>query len=268
MIYIYTDRPHSVSAIEDIEPFLKSLDFPVTSCGDVMTALIPPDAREQCAEKFASLRVREFRKKRSIYKNPPPHFIQEEARFLSSDDPMTLKEDASNVYEGFLLAKFSRSLVPQNKQNDIHLIITSRLPLTWDEQSFRYHGRTVVCEHPVALISTTGLVEAPAKPKEYYLYEMAMQRMKETGVLAGSAPLVEEKPNFNFLTYDDMRMKECLCGVVLQAIFFLAALEPFCDDKACRLYNAHWQEEMLEAQTRGKLCARHQNLLEKTAPFV
>lgn len=267
MIYIYTDRPHTAAAIEEIEPFLKSLNFPVTFCGDVMTAFIPPDAHEKCAEKFALMRVKEFRKERSTYKNPPPHFIQEEKQFLSSGAPMTLKEDASNVYEGFLTVKFLRSLIDEEKKNNLHLIITSRLPLTWDEQSFRYHGRTFVCEHPMALISTTGLVEAPAKPKEYYLYEIARQRMKESGFPFFSTP-IEENTVLPFLTYDDQKMNECLKGIVLQSIFFLALMEPFCGDKSCRLYNAHWQEEMLEAQVDGKLCGKHRALVEKIAHLV
>ncbi len=268
MIYLYTDHPHASASVEEIEPFLKSLNLPVTFCGEVTDSLIPENAHERFAQTCASLRIKEFRKKRNFYKNLPQKFIEEEMQFVQGNQPMELKDDASNVYEGFLLAKFFRSFVPIEKQNDLHLIITSRLPLTWDDVDFRYHGRTFVCEQPLALISTTGLVEAPAKPKEYYLYEMAIQRMKETSALTGNAPLVEEKSNLNFLTYDDMRMKECLRGVVLQAVFFLALLEPFCGDKTCRLYNAHWQEEMLEAQTRGKLCARHKNLLENTAPFV
>lgn len=267
MIYLYTDRPHSAACVEDLAPFLKSLNFPVMFCGDVMKTFIPQEHHKTCAEKFALMRVKEFRKERNVYKNPPQSFIDQENDFMHSDTPMTLKEDAANVYEGFLLAKFMRSFIDEKKQKHLHLIFTSRLPLTWDEQSFRYHGRTFVCEHPMALISTTGLVEAPAKPKEYYLYELARQRMKES-VLPFSSTPIEENTVLPFLTYDDPKMNECLKGIVLQSIFFLALMEPFCGDKSCRLYNAHWQEEMLEAQVDGKLCGKHHALVEKIAHLV
>ena len=41
----------------------------------------------------------------------------------------------------------------------------------------------------------------------------------------------------------------------------------------CPLYNAHWQEEMLQAQLKGELCPHHQeeprrlcSMLETSAP--
>jgi len=43
---------------------------------------------------------------------------------------------------------------------------------------------------------------------------------------------------------------------------------------ACPLYNAHWQEEMLQAQLNGELCPHHQeelrrlrSILEASAPI-
>ena len=37
--------------------------------------------------------------------------------------------------------------------------------------------------------------------------------------------------------------------------------EAFCEDPECRLFNAHWQAELLRAQVEsGRLCPRHQAL--------
>ena len=268
MIYIYTDRPHPAAEAEEIEPFLKSLELSVAFCGDVMETLIPPAQNEHFAQKCASLRIKEFRKKRNFYKTIPGRFIEEEKAFMAGNQPMALREDTSNVYEGYCLLSALRRFIPQEKLNDLHLIFTSRLPMTWDEKDFRYHGRTVTAEFPLALISTTGLVEAPAKPREYYLYELAKERMKEQGFFTGNAPLIDEKPKFEFLTYDDPRMKECLKGLTLQAIFFLALLEPFCETQTCRLYNAHWQEELLSSQVNGRMCQTHQNLMRTVREVV
>lgn len=268
MIYIYTDRPHPAAEAEEIEPFLKSLELPAAFCGDVMETLIPPARHEHFAQKCASLRIKEFRKKRNFYKTIPGHFIEEERNFMAGNTPMELKEDVSNVYEGDCFLHYLRGFIPLERQHDIHLIFTSRLPMTWETQDLRYHGRTVAAEFPLALLSTTGLVEAPAKPREYYLYEIAKERMKEQGGITGNAPLIDEKPKFEFLTYDDTRMKECLKGLTLQAIFFLTLLEPFCETQTCRLYNAHWQEELLSSQVNGRMCQTHQNLMRTVREAV
>jgi hypothetical protein len=39
--------------------------------------------------------------------------------------------------------------------------------------------------------------------------------------------------------------------------------EAFCDDPACRLFNAHWQEEMLRAQLADNYCGRHRAWLRE-----
>jgi len=54
-------------------------------------------------------------------------------------------------------------------------------------------------------------------------------------------------------------------GYVMQAIVYHLALEPFCEDPDCRLYNAHWQEEVIHAQFDGayEFCPRHQRLIEE-----
>jgi hypothetical protein len=53
-------------------------------------------------------------------------------------------------------------------------------------------------------------------------------------------------------------------GYVMQALFYHLTLDPFCSDKRCRLYNAHWQEEVLEAQLEEpEFCERHAKMLER-----
>jgi hypothetical protein len=39
--------------------------------------------------------------------------------------------------------------------------------------------------------------------------------------------------------------------------------EPFCEERECRLFNAHWQEDLLHAQLDGgsDLCAKHERML-------
>ena len=67
-----------------------------------------------------------------------------------------------------------------------------------------------------------------------------------------------------FIAHDDERMTEIVKGYVMQAFFYNLAFEPFCVDKSCRLYNAHWQEDMIHAQLKGSdFCERHGGILER-----
>jgi hypothetical protein len=51
-------------------------------------------------------------------------------------------------------------------------------------------------------------------------------------------------------------------GYLAQALFFCATGEPFCDNRNCRLFNAHRQEEMLLAQLHGgdDFCEYHERM--------
>ena len=61
----------------------------------------------------------------------------------------------------------------------------------------------------------------------------------------------------------DPRLTELLKGYTMQAVFYHLFAEPFCDNPDCRLFNAHWQEEMIKAQLQGAdFCRRHRELLE------
>jgi hypothetical protein len=74
---------------------------------------------------------------------------------------------------------------------------------------------------------------------------------------------LKEKFRGRFIDHDDERLTEIMKGYVMQAIFYHIASSPFCDDTRCRLYNGHWQEEVLEAQLKQpEFCERHEKMLE------
>lgn len=140
------------------------------------------------------------------------------------------------------------------------IIITGRLFGTMGEEDRRPHLRSSVLSYP-SIISIPGVVEAPAKPKEYYL---AKQKLSPLGLWDLEEPKIKERLKGRFLDYGDKRLGEVVNGLVSQAIFFYFTGEPFCRIKACRLYNAHWQEDLIYAQAkRGKFCARHKKMLER-----
>ncbi|MCK4850357.1 MAG: hypothetical protein KAT11_03345, partial [Phycisphaerae bacterium] len=108
-----------------------------------------------------------------------------------------------------------------------------------------------------SIISTTGIVEGPAKPREYYF-----------GLMAGlDEEKVREELKGRFIDHGHPRLTEILKGYSMQAVFYHLFAEPFCEEPDCRLFNAHWQEQMIRAQlgTGAEFCRRHQKLVKKLA---
>ena len=161
-------------------------------------------------------------------------------------------------YDGFELQNALSRLIPHEElqENIFHVIFTNKLTCTYDHNDFRYHGRALIGSNP-SIISTTGIIEAPAKPREYYLELITKSRQ---GV---NIDTLKEKYKGTFLEYHDKRLATVVEGYFLQALIYYETGEPFCADKECRLFNAHWQKDLLHSQLDiGKLCQRHQNVLE------
>ena len=68
-----------------------------------------------------------------------------------------------------------------------------------------------------------------------------------------------------YLDYGDYRINAAAVGYALQTLFFfITEGDPFCNDINCRLYNAHWQEELIQSQIQNKdMCNEHEALLLK-----
>ena len=159
------------------------------------------------------------------------------------------------LYEGVLYQKIVSGLIFKGGVVFKRCIIffTNQLFGTWDRDDRRYHARVSLYGFP-NLISVTGLVEAPAKPKEYYL-------KRQMGL---PVEMLKEEYQDRFLDHGDLRMTEVLKGYAMQALFFHIFGDPFCEDPDCRLFNSHWQEEVLHAQMNGQFefCQRHEVILK------
>ena len=175
----------------------------------------------------------------------------------------TMVENAERIedvmmYDGFEVQNIIYDIITKNDsdQNNLHIVFTNRLICTYDTADSRYHGRTVICSNP-AIISTTGMIEAPARPREYYFEAM---KCKMQGL-----DIQDVKKNYSgkFLDYHDKRLSKISEGYLLQAIFYYMTGDAFCDSLDCRLNNAHWQKDLLYSQLKiGKLCNKHQALLD------
>jgi hypothetical protein len=162
-------------------------------------------------------------------------------------------DDMVPLYDGFVLQRLLAESIPDAEKDHLHIIFTSLLTCTFSEDDWRYHGRAVVCGTP-SIISTTGIVEAPAKPKEFYLAQYWITDVDS----------IKKKFAGRFIDYGDSRITAAAAGYALQAAFFFVTDgEPFCEDKDCRLFNAHWQEELIHMLEKPRLCSRHQGMANK-----
>lgn len=166
------------------------------------------------------------------------------------------------LYEGYLLQSFLLSLIPRSEQlyGQLHTVITSRLLVTKEPDEGRAHARTIILGNPT-LISTTGLVEAPALPPEVY---MRLQLLSTPDMQRLAIEEARQRLRDRALSIDDERLTEVITGYILQGVFYYLFGEPFCTDADCMFYNAHTHEELINAQIKsGRLCKRHQSMLSQ-----
>ncbi len=165
------------------------------------------------------------------------------------------------LYHGFKLQRVLSELIPKEEKElkHLHIIFTNQLFGTWSQSDSRYHARVSVYGPPT-IISTTGLVEAPAKPKEYYLLKREYHTL---GMRENVISDLKEKFQGRFIDYDDPRTTEVMKGYCMQALFYYLIGDPFCRDRNCRLYNAHWQKDVIYAQLKSpyEFCSFHQQIL-------
>jgi hypothetical protein len=207
---------------------------------------------EKIYEEIASIRI--FNLKKSFKKHIPTIkeiSIEIENKDMSNKPEMTL-------YDGLELNKILKELIPidENNLNTLHIIFTNKLTCTFDENDFRYHARALVGSNPI-IISTTGIIEAPAKPKQFYMDLI-------TNFSEESVEKIKKKYKGEFLEYNDVKLPEIIEGYVLQAIFYYETGDAFCDNNLCRLFNAHWQKDLLISQIENKkMCEKHEEILSK-----
>ncbi len=248
-IFLYSDKEFEF--LDEIKKYLegKVSKASIETRGDFVGCHTESNTDEIAAE-LAKIRVTDVNEP-FAYNEPLYGEIEHEKRVLSGS-----AAPSGVLYDGMKLHGLFQSLIaPEERNLDcVHMVLTDRLFGTFDEDDLRYHARVVICGFP-SIISTTGVVEAPAKPREFYI---------EKQFLGGDELAIEElKRKFKgrFIDYGDPRMAEILKGYVMQAIFYHVFKEVFCEDRGCRLYNAHWQEEMISAQLEGPgFCERHERL--------
>lgn len=214
-------------------------------------------SEEDLGERFAKTRVRNPESPKEDFEP-----LYGEIRF-EEDLVRDPSKDVSGVlYDGPRLSRIFRGLLPEDEMDfsHIHMIFTNRLFGTWDESDNRCHARVAVFGFP-SVISTTGIVEAPAKPKEFYRKKRQRARLGQT---AGVIEELKKEFEGDFIDYEDERLTEVMKGYVMQSVFYHLTSDPFCDNPDCRLYNAHWQKKLLQAQLEPpEFCEEHERMIER-----
>ncbi len=73
-----------------------------------------------------------------------------------------------SLCKGFVLQRLFEELISdaEKRLDHLHIIFTDLLICTFSEDDWRFHGRAVI-SGTLSIISIIGVVEAPAKPREF-----------------------------------------------------------------------------------------------------
>jgi hypothetical protein len=217
------------------------------------------NAKKNAAELTASCRLEDVKKQGFPAEQNKNLFVFYSAMELNLQEGIPPERSKEFLYHGPRMMSVYRRYIPENERtiDHLHIILTDRIICTWDNSDARYHARSIIMGFP-NIISMPGIVEAPARPREYYI--------KRHLYASAGLTLDELEAEFagQYLIYKDERTLDVIKGYALQAVFYTLFKEPFCEKKTCRLYNAHWQSELLDSQLKsGKLCPNHQQMLDR-----
>jgi hypothetical protein len=249
-IILYDEPTVPEIQLNKLAEFLKET-FPVTV--ETRENILKFSSKDT-AFKIAECKI--FNLRKNFERHSPTH---EEVSFEESNVHDTSKTENIIMYDGFQLLKVLANLILETEdvESIFHVFFTNKLTCTYDYNDYRYHGRALIGSNP-SIISTTGIIEAPAKPREYY-YDLMTSFTQGVNVES-----IKKKYKGNYLEYNDSRLSKIIEGYLLQAIFYYETGDPFCNDSECRLFNAHWQKDLLHSQLEvEKICEHHQNVLNK-----
>lgn len=253
---IYSSEAGPSKYARDLKSFLCGL-FPTVKVVVELNVLsgVPRTELERFAGLLASARMKDPSKEKQDFE-PMYGEIDYERRALLGDAKI-----GGIVYDGRrLLEILSKAIPDEGVLENASIVLTDRLVSTYSRDDMRHHLRTIVCGFP-SIISLPGIVEAPAKPREYYLMR---QRVELEG--GSELALARLKSAFKgrFVDYGDPKTLDIVKGLGLQAVMYHLTLDPFCDKKSCRLFNAHWQEDLIKSQAGFPgLCSPHAKLLKR-----
>ncbi len=213
-----------------------------------------PAARRALAQAIAATKVTHPATDRpsgqGTRRRPFEGEIQFEARRLGGD-----ASAAGILYDGFWLQQVLAAALPstQMRRDWLHLLLTNRLIGTFDDSDRRWHARMVLCGQP-SIVSTTGMVLAPALPRDFYT-QRHLHEQSGSGVLGEH---LRAQMGEAVVQHDDPRQTQVAVSLTLQALLYWTTLEAFCTTAGCRLVDAHTQAALVALhEDEPALCPRH-----------
>lgn len=252
-VFIYSDYTSTSLDIDFVIEHLRQYGLQIEDRGNLIGFLSPSEeVLYKLANDFSSTYIDDISTPLNILNPVDSTEVELEVNKLLGRKDLQGKFYDGNWIQRILYRLFSEKVNHELNSGCIHLIFTSRLFGTYEDR--RYHARVVLTGTP-ALISTSGLVEAPAKPREYYYVK---GRLIQSGLGTGE---LDNMYRGRFVEYDDPKISSILPSYALQAIFYELTGNAFCDNPHCCLSNSHWQEEVLKVQYEGEPCDSCKDLI-------
>ena len=256
-IFIYLDRPSHSLCNDELKHRLEKFDLEVIFKGNLIESLkLSQEDVMKVANRISGAIIQDVNVPKDGIVYPNHRYLNPEQKRLTGE------ADYMGVfYDGYWLQRIFFNLLRDKlagrmANKFIHIIFTGRLFGTFEKR--RYHARVILMGTP-NLISTSGVVEAPARPREYYWIK--------AGFIQSGRDIAELDSVYKgrFIEYDDSKMTPILGSYALQAVAYEVSGKEFCDDKSCCLYNSHWQEDVLRAQLDGKFCRKHYEIMSSAS---
>ncbi len=244
-VYLYSDSPSPSLVMEGVTDYLSDLGLSVEFRGDFLSYLsLGAEERAELESLLVKARVFDIERPVDFFQpHLPPEAFEKE------------------LYDGFWVQRtFSRFFLRKHPgelaKNGFHAVITGRLLGTYGSR--RYHARVIISGFP-SFVSTSGLVEGPARPREYYF-------LKAEFIQSGRDPgELNEMFQGKFVDYEDERITKITGPYVLQPLLHHFSGKEFCGNDRCALFNSHWQKEVLDIQYTGSVCAECRGEIRKIA---
>lgn len=242
-LYLYSDSPSQSLVMQGVVDFLADLGLSVEFRGDFLG--------------YLSLGAEEMGELESFLSRARVLNIETPVDFFKTHPPSEPFE--KELYDGFWVQRiFSRFFLRKHPgelaENGFHAVITGRLLGTYGSR--RYHARVIISGFP-SFISTSGLVEGPARPREYYFLKAEFIRSGK------SLSELDEAFRGRFVDYEDNRITKITGPYVLQSLLHHFSGKEFCENGRCALFNSHWQKEVLDIQYPGFLCTECESEIRK-----
>ena len=242
-VYLYSDSPSPSLVMEGVTDYLSDLGLSVEFRGDFLSYLsLGAEERAELESLLVKARVFDIERPVDFFQ---PHLPSEAFE--------------KELYDGFWVQRtFSRFFLRKHPgelaKDGFHAVITGRLLGTYGSR--RYHARVIISGFP-SFVSTSGLVEGPARPREYYFLKAEFVRSgKDSSEL-------DEMFRGKFIDYEDERITKVTSAYMLQPLLHNFLGKEFCGNRECALFNSHWQREVLDIQNSGVLCSECESKIRK-----